>query len=103
MFNANGADGVYVPFTNANDITNEISLIPNTHPDFRPITSRAYYDKEYSKYKKLLRKYGISNISTFALVDQNKDKTHTGKFLVKVQRKIDNGYLYLVAKIDLDG
>lgn len=38
---------IYVPFTNANDFTTEISLIPHTHPDFRAITSRAYYDKKY--------------------------------------------------------
>ena len=44
-------EGVYIPFTNANDFTTEVSLVPNTHPDFRPITARAYYDMKYAKYK----------------------------------------------------
>jgi hypothetical protein len=26
---------LYVPFTNANDFSVEVSLVPNTHPDFR--------------------------------------------------------------------
>lgn len=75
---------VYVPFTNANDFTTEISLIPNTHPDFRPVTSRAYYDNQYSRYRGMLKKHGINMISSFALVDPYKDKNHTGEFLVKV-------------------
>ena len=36
---------VYLPFTNANDMYIEVALIPNTHPSFRPISSRAYYDR----------------------------------------------------------
>ena len=85
-----GADGhqnienVYVPFTNSNDFITEITLIPNTHPDFRPTVTRAYYDKKYIKYRKMLKKWGIRAISTFALVDPDKDKNHTGQFLVKV-------------------
>ena len=78
------SSSIYVPFTNANDFINEISLIPNTHPDFDPIVSRSYYDQKYARYKKMLRKYGILAISTFALVDDKKDKTHTGEWLVKV-------------------
>jgi hypothetical protein len=65
---------IYVPFTNANDFSAEVALVPNTHPDFRQITSRAYYDSEYAKYKRmLLNDYGITGISTFALVDPKKD------------------------------
>lgn len=40
-------ENVYVPFTNANDFYGEVSLIPNTHPDVRAVTSRAYYDMKY--------------------------------------------------------
>lgn len=80
-------DGVeqdmYVPITNANDFSTEVALIPNTHPDFRQITSRAYYDMKWAQYKRLCAKYGFTNIATFALVDANKDKNHTGKYLVK--------------------
>lgn len=95
---------VYVPFTNANDFTTEVSLIPNTHPDFRAVTSRAYYDMRYRKYRHLLAKYGITAISSFALVDPEKDKNHIGEYLVKVQRKIgDSKYLYVVATIDGEG
>jgi hypothetical protein len=95
---------VYVPFTNANDFTTEISLIPNTHPDFRPVTSRAYYDNQYLRYRGMLKKHGINMISSFALVDPEKDKNHTGEYLVKVQRKIgEDKYQYIVAKIDKDG
>ena len=50
---------IYVPFTNANDFSIEVALIPNTHPDFRQITSRAYYDTQWSQYKRLLKSYGI--------------------------------------------
>ena len=35
MGNGGTAAGLYVPFTNANDFSIEVSLIPNTHPDFR--------------------------------------------------------------------
>ena len=95
---------VYIPFTNANDFTTEVSLIPNTHPDFRAVTSRAYYDMRYRKYRHLLAKYGITAISSFALVDPEKDKNHTGEYLVKVQRKIgESKYLYVVATIDSEG
>ena len=69
---------LYVPFTNANDFSVEVSLIPNTHPDFRQITSRAYYDSKWAQYKRILDKFHISAISTFALVDPKKDKNHTG-------------------------
>ena len=95
---------MYVPFTNANDFTTEVSLIPNTHSDFRAVTSRAYYDMRYRKYRHLIAKYGITAISSFALVDPEKDKNHTGEYLVKVQRKIgDSKYLYVVATIDSEG
>ena len=33
--NGSASDEIYVPFTNANDFSAEIALIPNTHPDFR--------------------------------------------------------------------
>ena len=93
-----------MPFTNANDFSIEVALIPNTHPDFRQITSRAYYDTQWAKYKRLLKSYGISAISTFALVDPKKDKNHTGEYLVKIQYKVpDNGFKYLVTTIDKDG
>lgn len=78
------SDDIYVPFTNANDFSAEVALIPNTHPDFRPITSRAYYDTKWAQYKRLLKEYGITAISTFALVDPKKDKNHTGEYLVKI-------------------
>lgn len=39
---------IYMPYTSSDDFTTEVSLIPNTHPDFNPITSRAYYDKNYT-------------------------------------------------------
>lgn len=103
---ARGTDGyeIYRPFTNGNDFSTEVSLIPNTHPDFRSITSRAYYDSQYVQYKRLCNKYGFSNIATFALVDPKKDKNHTGEYLVKIQR--DNGdgtYKYVCATIDSKG
>ena len=69
---------------NSNDFGVEVSLISNTHPDFPPITSRAYYDTKYIDYIELFKKNNIKMISTFALVDSEKDKNHTGKFLVKV-------------------
>ena len=98
--NGNG-EGTYVPFTNPNDVQVEFSLIPNTHSDFQPITFRSYYDMEYTKYVKKLRVYGIEAISTFALVDPKKDKTHTGWYRVKVQRKIgEDQYQYVVCDID---
>ena len=75
---------IYVPFTNANDFTNEIALVPNTHADFSPITTRAYYDKDYMNYLERLAFHGITAISAFALVDPAKDKNHTGEFLVQV-------------------
>ena len=59
---------------------------------------------KYRKYRKLLSKYGITAISSFALVDPEKDKNHTGEYLVKVQRKIgESKYLYVVATIDSEG
>ena len=48
------------------------------------MSSRAYYDMKWVKYKRLLGKFGISAVATFALVDSDKDKTHTGEWLVKV-------------------
>lgn len=102
-------DDLYVPFTNANDFTSEIALVPSNRKYFRATTSRAYYDEQYAKYRKMLRKYGISAISTFAIVDPEKDKNHTGWYWVKVQRKVKNrnngrlAYRYLVAKIDRNG
>ena len=79
---------MYVPFTNANDFSMEVSLIPNTHPDFRQITSRAYYDTKWAQYKRLCQKYDFINIATFALVDAKRDKNHTGEFLVKIQKDL---------------
>ena len=99
-------DDLYVPFTNANDFTTETALVPNTHPDFRPITSRAYYDRKYIQYHGRLDHFGIRSISTFALVDEapGKGKNHVGRYLVKVQRLLDNGrYAYITAEIDKDG
>ena len=102
--NGSVSDDIYVPFTNANDFSVEVSLVPNTHPDFRQITSRAYYDAKWAQYKRLLAKFNISAISTFALVDPKKDKNHTGGYLVKIQYKVsDNAYKYLVTTIDKDG
>ena len=98
------ASGIYVPVTNANDFSMEVALIPNTHPDFRQITSRAYYDTKWAQYKRLCQKYGFDNIATFALVDAKKDKNHTGEFLVKIQRQLgENEYKYLVVKMDVEG
>lgn len=94
---------LYVPFTNANDFSAEVALIPNTHPDFRPITSRAYYDTKWAQYKRLLKEYGITAISTFALVDPKKDKNHTGEYLVKVQYGSPRDWTYLVVKMNKDG
>lgn len=78
------ASDIYVPFTNANDFSIETCLIPNTHIYFPAITSRAYYDTRYARYRKKLNDFGIRAISTFALVDPEKDKNHIGEFLVKV-------------------
>ena len=95
---------IYLPFTNANDFTAEVALIPNNRTEFPSITSRAYYDTKYLKYKQLWGRHGITSISTFALVDFSKDKTHTGWFKVKVQRKVSGGvYMYVVATVNLDG
>ena len=68
------------------------------------MSTRAYYDMKYREYMSDMSRYGIHAISTFALVDPDKDKNHTGQFLVKVQRKLaSGGYKYVVAKIDKDG
>lgn len=99
----NDGSEIYIPFTNANDFSMEVSLIPNTHPDFRQITSRAYYDTKWAQYKRLCQKYGFVNIATFALVDAKKDKNHTGEFLVKFQKAVSGGYKYLVVKMDRNG
>ena len=52
-----------------------------------------------------MKSYGISAISTFALVDPKKDKNHTGEYLVKIQYLNEQGkkYTYLVVIIDKDG
>lgn len=99
----NDGSEIYIPFTNANDFSMEVSLIPNTHPDFRQITSRAYYDTKWAQYKRLCQKYGFANIATFALVDAKKDKNHTGEFLVKFQKAVSGRYKYLVVKMDRNG
>lgn len=97
-------DKVYVPFTNGYDLTTEISLIPNTHYDFSPITTRAYYDRQHLNYVDLLNEYGITAVSSFALVDPEKGKTHTGEYLIKVQKKVsDYDYRYIVARMDSKG
>ena len=95
---------VYVPFTNSNDFITEMSLVPNTHHNFRPTTSRAYYDMQHGKWKELLFKHGIHSISSFALVDPSNDKNHTGWFRLKIQRKLDDdNYLCIVCDISKDG
>jgi hypothetical protein len=95
---------IYVPFTNANDFRIEFQLIPNTHPDCPAITTRAYYDREYSRYFGTLLERGFNYVSTYAVVDPSRYKTHTGDFLVKIQRRTTDGkYQYLVARVDVDG
>ncbi len=43
-------------------------------------------------------------VSTFARVDPDLDKTHTGEYLVKLQKWFPNGrYGYIVARIDMNG
>ena len=91
---------VYLPFTNENDIDVEFALIPNTHQDVKPTTARAYYDGQWIDYKRRLKRHGIDAISTFAIVDPLKDKNHTGWFWVKVQRVFDDGYGYVVCKVN---
>ena len=99
-----GVEDVYSPVLNANDFSAEISLVPNTHTNFREVFTRAYYDRQYLDYRALMESFNISNIATFALVDPSKDKNHTGWFLVKVQRKVsDHQYTYIVVKMDKDG
>lgn len=51
VFASSESEYVYVPTTNANDFYSEVALVPNTHPDFKPISTRAFYDKEWMKYK----------------------------------------------------
>ena len=60
---------IYLPYTSDQDFTTEVALVPNTHPDFRPISSRAYYDSDWEEYKEMLADNGIDAISSFALVD----------------------------------
>ena len=91
---------VHAPFTCADDFTTEVALVPNTHPDFSPTAPRAYYDRQYINYRKLLWKHGIRAIADFALVNQEKDKNHTGWHRVKVQRKVDSGFQYIVCDIN---
>lgn len=94
---------VYLPSTSENDIDTEVALIPNVHKRFKAITSRAYYDKQYLDYKDTLERFNINAISSFALVSPKKDKNHIGRYLLKVQRKVDDKYLYIVATIDREG
>ncbi len=95
---------IYIPFTNANDFHQEVALIPNTHPDFKAVTSRAYYDLKHRQYVKRLRAHGIHAVASFALIDKDLDKSHNGDVLVKIQRKVGDGtWQYIVAKVDSDG
>lgn len=97
-------DQLHDPCATHNDFTQEIALIPNTHPNFPAITSRAYYDRKHARYFGKILHNGFSMVSTFARVDVFNDKNHTGEFLVKFQRRIDGGkYQYLVAKLDMNG
>lgn len=97
-------DNLYVPFTNANDITTEVALISTTRDSFSEVTSRAYYDMKHSKYLDILGQNGITNISSFALVDPIKDKNHIGQYLVKVQKELGGGvYGYVVARMSKEG
>lgn len=58
----------------------------------------------YIRYCSQMEKHGIYNIASFALVDPDKDKNHTGEYLLKFQRQFaDNSYGYIVAKMDKDG
>ena len=101
----NGFDeNTYVPFTNGQDLTTQVSLIPYTHPDFSPLVSRSYYDTRYKDYLAKLKQFGIDNISSFALVDSRRGKTHTGEFLIKVIRRMnDLSYKNIVVRIDMNG
>lgn len=82
-------------------------MIPNTYKNFRASTSRAYYDRQYRIYKEELKKKGIWAVSSFALVDESKDKNHTGQYIVRVCRRFKtNGkynYAYATCTIDKDG
>lgn len=98
------AKEVYLPETTWMDVTNEIALIPNARPDLNPVSARDYYDERYAEYRELLKKNGILMVSTFARVDPDLDKTHTGEYLVKLQKWFPNGrYGYIVARIDMNG
>ena len=100
----NGFDeNTYIPFTNGQDFTTEVSLIPYTHPDFPPLVSRSYYDTRYRDYLDKLNQFGIDNISSFALVDDRRGKTHTGEFLVKAIKRIGDSYRNIVVRIDMNG
>lgn len=79
-------DGI-PPATGPEDLTLEFSLVHDDSDDFQSLTSRAYYDTKYLEYKRQLDELGISAISTFALVDEKMDKNHTGRYLLKVQRR----------------
>ena len=79
-------------------------MIPYTHPDFSPLVSRSYYDTRYKDYLAKLKQFGIDNISSFALVDSRRGKTHTGEFLIKVIRRMnDSSYKNIVVRIDMNG
>ena len=78
-------------------------MIPYTHPDFSPLVSRSYYDTRYKDYLAKLKQFGIDNISSFALVDSRRGKTHTGEFLVKAIKRIGDSYRNIVVRIDMNG
>lgn len=78
-------------------------MIPYTHPDFPPLVSRSYYDTRYRDYLDKLNQFGIDNISSFALVDDRRGKTHTGEFLVKAIRRVGDSYRNIVVRIDMNG
>ena len=87
-------------------------LLPNTHPDFRPSTTRAFYDMKFQEWKKRLNDHGFNRMTSFALVDPAKDKTHTGEYIVKLQALTPKNeddtdpqfkYTYVVAKMNHDG
>lgn len=100
----NFAKDVYLPYTLSSDVRSEVALISNTNPDLSPNVARRYYDMKYGEYLELLKKNNILAVSTFALVDPKRDKTHTGQYLVKVQKWFPNGkYGYIVATIDRNG
>ena len=94
---------IYLPFTNALDFQCQTALVPNTHPDFSSVSTRAYYDHLFSEWMKRVKHYGIRAISTYAVVDGGSGN-HLGEFLVKVQKQFDDGFRYIIARLNvLDG